>query len=418
MNNIDLTGTDNWVRIGDADIRFTGTFDGNEHTITGLTIVSAAGDTQGMFATIGESGVVKNLGLIDVNSSTGTNNVSSLGGIAGMNEGRIENCYVITGDYGLRGISNIGGLAGFNTGTVQNSYFIGNVSGTRSIGGLAGVNNGTIQNSYSSGSVSGTDGNAGGLVGLINNNAATVQNSYTTVDVNGIVGNFGGIVGLNMGGTGSVQNCVALNSSIAANNGSNSNFRRISASGAGFIVNSYARSDMLVNGVFVTSVLANNSNGADVSAGTEAGQYNNQAFWVGLGFNFTTIWEWNADTGLPILRNMPVGVQDHQVIYLPMAKFTITFAFISDHAPTPVETGLVLYRTSPNTITFTVPAADFDLYDSVEWFIGSVFLGDGQAVTLSGTDHRYNIVGTHYLTVEVVRGGMLYSRNIEFTVVQ
>jgi hypothetical protein len=70
--------------------------------------------------------------------------------------------------------------------------------------------------------------------------------------------------------------------------------------------NNYARSDMLVNGSIVTGGTTTNKDGANVTAGTAANQYNNQAFWVTtLGWDFTTIWEWDTVRNLPKLRNVP-----------------------------------------------------------------------------------------------------------------
>ena len=62
----DIDDDGNWTPIGNATInwvqgRFIGTFDGDGHTITGLT--SNSGGDFGLFRTIGEGGVVKNMNI-------------------------------------------------------------------------------------------------------------------------------------------------------------------------------------------------------------------------------------------------------------------------------------------------------------------------------------------------------------------
>lgn len=87
-------GESNWTPIGTHDHyynRYTGTFDGGGHTITGLTINQSGTDHVGLFGCIGGRGTVKNLTLENVNI-IGHNNV---GGVAGYNDmgATITACY-------------------------------------------------------------------------------------------------------------------------------------------------------------------------------------------------------------------------------------------------------------------------------------------------------------------------------------
>lgn len=81
--DIDLSGVDNWNPIGAEaksdtclDKLFAGTFDGRGHTVSGLKIrvADAASETNvGLFSTLGNTAVVKNLNLTDADISlTGT----------------------------------------------------------------------------------------------------------------------------------------------------------------------------------------------------------------------------------------------------------------------------------------------------------------------------------------------------------
>jgi hypothetical protein len=94
--------------------------------------------------------------------------------------------------------SHIGGLIGINDGQIRNCYSIVSVGGW--VGGLVGYNNdlpAKIYKCYSAGSVSGS-GDIGGLVGR-NGIEASINDSYSTAAVSGS-GNIGGLVGLNWGG--------------------------------------------------------------------------------------------------------------------------------------------------------------------------------------------------------------------------
>jgi hypothetical protein len=224
VNDIDASGTVNWNNgqgfksIGEFGNEFTGSFDGQNHTISNLSI-NRLDDDVGLFGRIGAGGEVKNVGVINVNINGGTYYV---GGLVGTNEGTVSNSYStgnVTGNNlvgGLVGendngtVSNsystgnvtgnnmVSGLVGRNSGTVSNSYSTGNVTGESDVGGLAGRNYGTVSNSYSTGNVTGESG-VGGLVGS-NYNGGTVSNSYSTGNVTG-ADYVGGLVGDNYDGT-------------------------------------------------------------------------------------------------------------------------------------------------------------------------------------------------------------------------
>ena len=115
---------------------FQGRFDGNGHTIKGLSMTEKQ-DAQGLFRHIGSKGIVANLkveGIIDTNSDY-------IGGIAGENYGTIERCQ-FTGI--IRAHSTVGGIAGENHGTILESFTVGSVLGQNIVGGITGNNLHTI----------------------------------------------------------------------------------------------------------------------------------------------------------------------------------------------------------------------------------------------------------------------------------
>jgi hypothetical protein len=203
MANIDLsqyTGTD-----FNIIVRFSGTFDGNGHTISNFNYISTDTSYIGLFGDV--SGHIKNLGLIDPNLDTEEErNVGLLAGL--LDNGAITNCYVEGGS--VSGHVFIGGLVGRNNyGTISKCYSTGRVSGNTCVGGLVGRNNyGIITKCYSTASVSSVSEDAiGGLVG--HNRFGTITNCYATGSVSGDDG-IGGLVGSNWKAT--ITNCYSIGS--------------------------------------------------------------------------------------------------------------------------------------------------------------------------------------------------------------
>jgi len=225
--DIDLSSYGNWTPIGNYTTPFTGTFDGNGHTISGLTISSPY--LQGLFGNI-LGGTVKNLDLTNVNINS-TNRY--IGGVAGYNDG----------------------------GTIQNCYVTGTVTGDDSVGGIVGGNSGgIIENCYTTAAVTATVGDPGGITGT---STSMVKNCYATGSISGVITNpSGGLVGYIFGG-GIVTNSVALNSTISGSSTSG----RVSGGTAGTFSNNKARSTMTVNGGTVSGTLTD-KHGADVNVGS------------------------------------------------------------------------------------------------------------------------------------------------------
>ena len=199
----DGSGLETWTPIGSygdrGDEAYTGTFNGKNHTISGLYFDNKA-DYVGLFGYVGTVGVIQNVGVVDSYIS-GDENV---GGVCGYNYGTIKNCYN-TGD--VSGSNSVGGVCGYNYyGRIRNCYNTGEVSGSDYVGGVCGWNSyDTIENCWNIGSVSG-DENVGGVCGR-NDDIGTIENCYNTGNVSGNVSgnnNMGGVCGVN-GGT--IENC-------------------------------------------------------------------------------------------------------------------------------------------------------------------------------------------------------------------
>ena len=194
--NIDLTGKE-WTPIGNYEQQYTGTFDGGNHIITGLTVNQSGTDHVGLFGTVGKGGMVKDVRLENVNISV-SDGGSYLGGIVGESGGTIENCSV---SGSISGSDQIGGIAGGNIGTITACTATGSVSGGQMVGGIVGENseNGAIIACTATGSVLGKDHYAGGIAGY-NDNSTVTACYHAKGNVSGASG-VGGAVGENFDGT-------------------------------------------------------------------------------------------------------------------------------------------------------------------------------------------------------------------------
>ena len=221
----DITLTEVWTPIGNSSNQYTGTFDGNDHAISGLTIDQSGTQYVGLIGYIGLGGAVKNLKLTNVNVSGNM----SVGAVAGWSKGTISGCSV-SGN--IKGSQSVGGVVG-------NSYYgnvtdcsvegmvigtgkfskaggiIGNadnthvtechssaiVEGISYVGGIVGMgmNRSNITACYATGEVKATiasgEANAGGVVGHMSNNTI-ITACYSTGNVTAENGtNVGGVVG-------------------------------------------------------------------------------------------------------------------------------------------------------------------------------------------------------------------------------
>lgn len=177
-----------WEPIGTSDDQFTGNFDGQGYEIEDLFVNRLDQSYVGLFGEVGQEGVTKNVGMVNV-TMIGNDYV---GGLAGHTEGSLSNSYS-TGN--VTGEENVGSLVGHNSGIVSNSHSSGSVTGDSRVGGLVGWNQAKLSSSYSSCVVTGNS-SVGGLVGDNWHYEASVSDSYATGNVFG-GRRAGGLVGLN-----------------------------------------------------------------------------------------------------------------------------------------------------------------------------------------------------------------------------
>lgn len=277
-NNLDMTGV-TWVPVGtnsDASHRFTGTFDGQNFTISNLTYDDTvpALNLGGLFGYV-QSGTIQNLILQNIKITSGqafgslcgyavtttgnaltitnvtantvtliNNGVGSVfeyGGLIGYCFGKhgypltISACSVngVTINCSSSGDASVGGFIGecdidsaIADSVITNCYAKGvsitAVASSSAIGGFLGFGQGTISQCYASGTVTGVNSEGGGFVGELLN-TYSVKNCYANVNVTGDNVSdlqLGGFVGYMSGGAADIiQNCYATGNIVGGSTG-------------------------------------------------------------------------------------------------------------------------------------------------------------------------------------------------------
>lgn len=217
--------------IGTAAQPFTGRFDGQNHTISNITVSGT--DNVGFFGVI-RGATIRSLNLTNV-TITGKEKVGGLvgyaqveldksdlsqntanliggctvsgtvsgekqtGGLVGLNEGKADADTLFSiassidkssAEVTVTGKDMTGGLVGENTGTITKSAATGAVTGTSMTGGLVGDNTGDIYDSHAEGTVTGSS-HTGGFAG---SSSGAVKNCYSLGAVTGTdyTGSFAG----------------------------------------------------------------------------------------------------------------------------------------------------------------------------------------------------------------------------------
>lgn len=231
-NDINARDTNSWNSgtgfkpVGDGDFGdrsqtpFSGSFNGQGHTISGLVIDRPGEHFIAPFGVV--TGTVENVHLEDV-EVYGTER--RIAGLAGDNLGTIQDVsvtgtvegedlwvggLVARGDEGaiikrsmadvnVKGEENVGGLVGDNNEqTIVESYTTGNVEGTDSVGSLVGwkKNGDDIIQSYATGDVSGEE-RTGGVIGAL---AGPISDGYVVNTIDGNPSKTGVVYGLESDG--------------------------------------------------------------------------------------------------------------------------------------------------------------------------------------------------------------------------
>jgi uncharacterized repeat protein (TIGR01451 family) len=207
-NDIDASITSGWnwngldrfngfAAVGNSSALFTGTLNGQNHSVYNLYINKTSSADMSLFGQISASAIISNLTLVNVNFNGGQRTAGLVGYIVG---GIVHNCSV-TGK--VKGNShNTAGLVGRCDGRIENcsaDVTVYNPDSGNNIGGLVGVatNSAVIRDSHSSGIVNTTLQSfyVGGFVGSVTA-GVLIARSYSSARVIGysFVGGFAGSI--------------------------------------------------------------------------------------------------------------------------------------------------------------------------------------------------------------------------------
>jgi hypothetical protein len=168
-------------------ILFSGTFDGDNHTLSNLKI-SGNNDQAGLFGYT-SGATIRNVHVI----SGSVSGKAYVGGICGQpeNGGAISGC---SNACLVSGSGNyVGGVCGYSSSSsITSCYNTGSVSGSVGVGGVCGYSSSSITSCYNTGSVLGDGDFVGGVCG--NSLDSFITSCYNTGLVSGS-GNVGGVCG-------------------------------------------------------------------------------------------------------------------------------------------------------------------------------------------------------------------------------
>ena len=197
-------------------VRYSGTFDGAGHTVSGLYYNNTAytGRTVGFIGCLDSNGTVRDLTL----ANASINGATDIGGIVAHNYGTVSGCAIsgtvsgtgTTGGIVSRNMAGgrvedcenrtavsgavTGGIAGENTAIIVDCSNGGAVSGTNSVGGIAGINSGNLARCLNTANVTGANTHVGGVVG--NHVAGEIGRCGNTGNVTGGSDYIGGVAGV------------------------------------------------------------------------------------------------------------------------------------------------------------------------------------------------------------------------------
>lgn len=276
--------------LGGRPFTFTGQFDGMGHTIDSAVV------SNGLFTTIGQNGVVRNLSITNAFASFAAPVASGI--LAGDNQGLIANVFTSGTPNGAGGGQGhfdgpaVGGLVGQNEGTIERAGSNATVSNDGLAGGLVGQNSGLIVQSYASDDVTGDNiPEPGGLVG---SNSGTIAQSYATGSASGpFINDAGGLVAHNSG---------VITQSFATGHvegGSPNPHYPAQLGGIAGVNSGTVGSDVYWN--VETTGQAQGGPGVPAANGLTTAQMSNPASFVGWNFGPGGVWAMPAGATHPVL---------------------------------------------------------------------------------------------------------------------
>lgn len=176
LSDIDMNKLTSWLPVGTESAPYTGTFDGQGHSIKNI-VIKAGKSYSGFFGNT-SGATIKNFSISGtLTVADGTSEHGIVGYASATTITDVHSALNITASKSNADTKHIGGIAGslFNSCTVNRCSYKGklNDAGTNTIGGIVGYADGTgnsITNAINYGTVTtkGSTTNAGGILGYVN----------------------------------------------------------------------------------------------------------------------------------------------------------------------------------------------------------------------------------------------------------
>lgn len=254
---------------------FSGDINGDGYVVSNLTIEASANKSSAAFI-ISNSGSIYDLGFIDVSiKGVDTNKTDWIAGIATINRGIIERCYV---KGALSGGYRTGGICAHNYGVIRDSYTLADLRAKVECGGITAVSE--------SGSL--------------------IDSCYTVPQIASEINNTGGISAYAYTGA-IIQNCAVFIGNIE--NAKQENIGRITGrlKTSPTFINNIASQNVKLNSLNVLSGELSDKNGLSISDDDLLLQTTYEAK---LSWNFSSVWMLDTALGRPVLKKakeLPIG---------------------------------------------------------------------------------------------------------------
>lgn len=259
--DLDLSEVEDWQPLGGLR-PFTGTFDGNGHTVTGLE--------------------------------------SQAGGLFNVNNGTISDLGMVDADVDLSG-GRVGIVANVNNGEMTRVYTTGSVAGDSRVGGVVGDSSGTLTDAYSTADVHSRSTEAGGVIGVALAGSDS-HNLYATGAVSADTRNIGGVIGYGYSGT-NIRNVLAMNPSVQAPSYAHRVLGRVFSGETATLENVWAADFVDAETV---SVEGPDGQATWMGATATAAQTRDIEFFADtLAWNMDSVWQWHDDAARPVLQTVP-----------------------------------------------------------------------------------------------------------------
>ena len=184
--DLDLSG----VSLSPAPF-FCGTFQGNGHTLSGVSL-APEGSVQGIFRYLSATALVQELHIQGQLHPSGSR--TAVGALAGQNDGQILRCS-FSGS--VSGAEQVGGLVGRNgiTGIIEGCKVAGEISGSHFVGGIAGQNSGVIRDCTNQAQINTTpQQNSVDISDITIDTLTNAEAANAVTDIGGIAGQNSGVI--------------------------------------------------------------------------------------------------------------------------------------------------------------------------------------------------------------------------------